>query len=63
MCIFSVCLGFQSFVNKGSLTDCINKTVSDFLVAPDSEILETLYVWGKFFFLKFWVWLPRLQKS
>ena len=23
MCIFSVCLGFQSFVNKGSLTDCI----------------------------------------
>ena len=50
MCIFSVCLGFQRFVNKGSLTDCINQTVSDFLVAPDSEILETLYVWGNFFF-------------
>ena len=30
MCIFCVWLGFQRFVNKGSLTNYINQTVSDF---------------------------------
>ena len=50
MGIFVVCLVFQNFVNKGSLTECINQTVSD-IKLHKTQKFRTLYVLDKFHYV------------